>query len=109
MTHEVSILAHNNFNKESNNRADVPITSKDLGRYWSCILIYIGTTPPPGELLAMAQSPSVGYRWIRLDPQGPKTYEGRKISGPDERGRRRQVPGGPGPGHPQESIFWENV
>ena len=30
-------------------------------------------------------------------------------SGPDQRGRSRQVPGGPGPEHPQESIFWEVV
>ena len=71
-------------------------------------LVILEQLPPPGELLAMAQSPSVGYRWIRLDPQAPKTSCALQISGPDQCGRRRQVPGGPEPGHPQGLIFWKS-
>ena len=48
---------------------------------------------------------SVGYRWIRLDPQGPNMGGASEISSPDQRGRRQQVPGGPEPGHPQGLIF----
>ena len=72
------------------------------------IYIYNTTTPPPGESCPLRLEASVGYHWIGLDPQGPKMGEALRISGPDQRGRRQQVPGGPGPGHPQESIFWEN-
>ena len=57
----------------------------------------------------MTQTPSVGYHWIRLDPQGPKMSAALQISGPDQRGRCRQVPGGPEPGHPQESFFGKVV
>ena len=49
--------------------------------------------------------PSVGYHLIRLDPQGPKMGWEPRISGPDQLGRLRQVPGGPELGHPQELIF----
>ena len=72
------------------------------------ILIYIGTTTPPGELQGMTQTPSVGYHLIRLDPQGPKMRGALQISSPDQCGRRRQVPGGPEPGHPQGLIFWKS-
>ena len=72
--------------------------------------IYISEQlPPPGPVGPLGQYPSVGYHWIRLDPQGPKIGVASRISGPDQRGRRRQVPGGPEPGHPQESIFWKSV
>ena len=50
----------------------------------------------------------MGYGWIRLDPQSQKTSAALQISGPDQRGRRQQVPGGPEPERPQESIFWES-
>ena len=48
---------------------------------------------------------SVGYQWIPLDPQGPKTSGHLRISSPDQRGRRQQVPGGPEPGHSQGLNF----
>ena len=64
--------------------------------------------PPPGELGPLRLQPSVGYRWIRLDPQGPKTPAASRISGPDGRGRRRQVPGGPEPGQHQGLIFGQS-
>ena len=70
------------------------------------IFIYITTTPPPpGDRLTSVLELSVGYHWIRLDPQGPKIPEASRISGPDQRGSLRQVPGGPEPGHPQGLIF----
>ena len=73
------------------------------------IYIIIATTPPPlGLCYLLNKIGHMGYRWIRLDPQGPKIGVASRISGPDQRGRRRQVPGGPEPGHPQESIFWES-
>ena len=80
-------------------------------RYFTIALypyIYSNNAPPPGESSGMAQTPSVGYHRIRLDPQGPKKSAARQISGPDQRGSRRQVPGGPEPGRPQESFFWES-
>ena len=33
----------------------------------------------------------------------------RKISSPDQRGRRQQVPGGPEPGHPHGLIFLKRL
>ena len=50
----------------------------------------------------------MGYHWIRLDQRGQKMSAVRKISSPDQCGRRLQVPVGPESGHPQESIFWED-
>ena len=47
----------------------------------------------------------MGYQWIRLDPQGPEMGEATQISGPDQRGRLRQVPGEPVPGQGQGLIF----
>ena len=73
-----------------------------------CILIYIPVTPPLGNCNLLNNMRHMGYRWIRLDPQGPKTWVASRISGPDQRGRRRQVPGGPEPGHPQGLIFWKS-
>ena len=78
------------------------------GQFPLVSLYILEQLPPPGEWQGMTQTPSVGYHRIRLDPQGPKKSWVRKISGPDQRGSRQQVPGGPGPGHPQESIFWES-
>ena len=53
----------------------------------------------------MNQTPSVGHHRIRRDTQGPKMYRAPQISGPDQRGRPRQVPGGPETGHTQELFF----
>ena len=64
--------------------------------------------PPLGNPDLLNNIGHMGYRWIRLDPQGPKTPAASGISGPDQRGRRRQVPGGPEPGHPQGLIFWKS-
>ena len=72
------------------------------------ILLYIGTITSPGILFPLGLEPSVGYRWIPLDPQGVKTSCASRISGPDHRGRRQQVPGGPEPGHHQELIFGQS-
>ena len=73
------------------------------------IYIYIfEQRPPPGSRYLVVVGSSLGYRWIRLDPQGPKMGVASRISGPDQCGRRRQVPGGPDPGHPQGLIFWKS-
>ena len=59
------------------------------------ILLYIiPTPPPPGEKSPLRLGTSVGYQGIPLDPQGPKMGVAPRISGPDQRGRLRQVPGG---------------
>ena len=58
--------------------------------------------PPPGSRDPVVVGSSVGYRWIGLDPQGPKMVAALQISGPDQRGRCQQVPVGPEHGHPQE-------
>ena len=65
---------------------------------------YILYQLPPGEKLPLRLGTSVGYQGIPLDPQGPKMVAALRISGPDQRGRLRQVPGGPEPGHHQGLI-----
>ena len=52
--------------------------------------------------------PHLGARWKALDPRITPGWTDLLISGPDQRGRRQQVPGGPEPGHPQGLIFWES-
>ena len=69
------------------------------------ILLYIRTAPPLGNPDLLNNIGHMGYRWIGLDPQGPEMGDKLQISGPDQRGRRRQVPGGPEPVHPQGWIF----
>ena len=64
--------------------------------------------PPPGDRLMLRLEPSVGYRWIPMDPQGLKTWASRWIAGPDHCGRRRQVPGEPEPWHHQGLIFGQS-
>ena len=44
---------------------------------------------PLGEFYPLRLEPCVGYRWIRLDLQVPKISVALRISGPDQRGRRR--------------------
>ena len=79
------------------------------GALWSiCILIYIWTTTPLGKCYLPYNLKHMGYHWIRLDPQGPKMSRASRISGPDQRGSLRQVPGGPEPGHPQGLNFWDS-
>ena len=74
-----------------------------------CVSYYIfEQVSPPGDKHILRLQPSVGYRWIPLDPQGPKTWEVFRISGPDHRGRRRQVPGGPQQGRHQGLIFGQS-
>ena len=71
-------------------------------------LIIYSNNSPPGKLLSLRLQPSVGYRWIRLDPQGPKISRASPISGPDHCGRRRQVPGEPEPGQHQGLNFGQS-
>ena len=52
--------------------------------------------------------PHIGARWKALDPRITPGWTDLRISGPDQRGRRQQVLGGPEPGHPQGLIFWES-
>ena len=59
------------------------------------ISYYILYQLPPGEKSPLRLGTSVGYQGIPLDPQGPKMGWASRISGPDQRGRLRQVPGGP--------------
>lgn len=67
-------------------------------------LIISYTNDPPGDFCTVRLGSSVGYQGIPLDPQGPKMGFASRISGPDQRGRLRQVPGGPEPGHHQGLI-----
>ena len=81
--------------------AETPI--RWLIQLLQCILEQV--PPPLGNADLLNNIGNMGHRWIRLDPQGPKTPEASWISGSDQRGRRQQVPGGPEPGRPQELIF----
>ena len=45
------------------------------------------------------------YQMKALGPRIKACYAEVPKSGPDQRGRRRQVPGGPEPGHPQGMVF----
>ena len=80
-----------------------PVKSQLLYPY-----IYSNNAPPLGNCWRWPKPPSVGYHWIRLAPQAPKMYAALQISGPDQRGRRRRVPGGPEPGRRQGLIFWKS-
>ena len=86
--------------------------SEDFSPVWFefvVTLLYIfEQLPPPGFRYLVVVGSNVGYRWVPLDPQGPKTLVALRISGPDQHGRRQQVPGGPEPGHPQGLIFWKS-
>ena len=81
------------------------VSTVNNGSQWYQSYYILQQLPPPGEFRPLRLQPSVGYRWIRLDLQGPKTSVATRISGPDHRGRRRQVPGGPEPGQHQGLIF----
>ena len=61
-------------------------------RSFRLILLYI-TTTPPRKNCPLRLGTSVGYQGIPLDPQGPKMVCALKISGPDQLGRRQQIPG----------------
>ena len=97
-----------NCSEKSQVQKICPYRTSLLERLSVPIYMYNTTTTPPGESCPLRLEASVGYRWIRLDPQGPKMGGASRISGPDQRGRRRQVPGGPEPGHPQGLIFWKS-
>ena len=46
----------------------------------------------------------MGYRWVRHDPTITPVWTLFWNSGPDQRGRCQQVPGGPVPEHPQAQL-----
>ena len=81
------------------------LPNKSTGASIRQVRVCIWTTTPPGEFCSLRLQPSVGYHWIPLDPQGLKIGGASQISGPDGRGRRRQVPGGPQQGWHQGLIF----
>ena len=77
---------------------------RPIGRSPASLIIYWNNYPP-GILFSLGLGTSEGYQGIPLDPQGPKIWTASRISGPDGRGRRRQVPGGPQQGRHQGLIF----
>ena len=71
------------------------------------IYIKFGICNEESATLSYVQ-PHMGYQRVGLDLRITLVWTLFGNSGPDQRGRRRQVPGGPELGHPQEWIFWES-